>query len=149
MPDAAFRPCAGGCGKRVHKGKCPNCARQYEQARGSAWKRGYNSAWHSFREQFIVMLQERGILPICGATLPNGPQTQDSQCKGQGIQEWQALHFDHEPPLQPHERNNMHAVCNPLRIQLLCPRDHSRKTERELKSAVSAGDVTGGYRHVR
>jgi hypothetical protein len=73
MPTAPYRPCSGGCGARVSRGKCPACALRVEQRRGSASSRGYNSFWTLFRPRFIAMLLKAGIQPICGAALPDGP----------------------------------------------------------------------------
>lgn len=77
------------------------------------------------------MLVEAGVLPICGASLPGGPQTSDSRCQADGLQNGEDLHLDHEPPLTDAERLDARIVCDPLRIQLLCGVDHSRKTRLE------------------
>jgi hypothetical protein len=87
------------------------------------------------------MLVDAGIPPVCGAALPGGPVTEDSRCKQAGLLTFQNtdgsdLHLDHEPPLQPRERHDPAAVMNPMRLQLLCKRDHSAKTSREIHSVV-------------
>lgn len=139
MPTKALRACSGRCGRLVKEGKCPDCARQHERMRGSASSRGYDSRnWRPFRRRFVQMLIEAGIQPICGAALPDGPQTQDSQCQAEGRQTWDDLHFDHEPPLTESERKIASIVCDPLRIQLLCGFPcHARKTEREKRRGAA------------
>lgn len=131
MPYAPLRPCVGGCGARVKRGRCADCSRHVEQARGSASQRGYGAAWEAFRQQFVAMLIAAGIVPCCGAALPTGPRTQDSQCKADGILTFHGLHVDHEPPLEPWERGDIAKVCDQNRVQLLCHVDHSAKTRRE------------------
>lgn len=79
------------------------------------------------------MLVEAGVDPQCGAALPGGPTSEDSQCKAAGLFTYNSgngtsLHFDHEPALRDDERSDPAAVCNPLRIQLLCGECHTRKT---------------------
>lgn len=135
MPTAALRPCTQ-CGiARVVKGKCPACATQAEQRRGSASSRGYTSQWERFRIQFFNTLVLNGIPPVCGAVLVGGPQTNDSHCKAEGLltftsRDGSSLHLDHEPQIQAHERTDMAAVCNALRLQVLCRECHMRKTMR-------------------
>lgn len=136
MPTAPLRTCAGGCGTLVRKGRCPACARVPEQRRGTSTERGYGAAWRAFRPIFIAMLVSLGIAPICGAALPDGPQTSHSRCKAQGLETWVSadgsdLHLDHEPGLKPHERRDTLKVCDPRRIVLLCRSCHSVKTAGE------------------
>lgn len=135
MPEAPLRPCAGGCGARVKSGACPSCARKTERRRGSARQRGYNGVWERFCVALVNQMLLAGIVPVCGATLPGGPTTQDSRCKVQGLltftsADGSSLHRDHEPPLLESERGDPAAVCNPLRIQLLCASCHAAKVER-------------------
>lgn len=82
------------------------------------------------------MLLDRGIPPVCGAALPEGPKTQDSYCRRDGVLTFHRLHLDHEPPLTEAERGDVSKVCDPLRLQLLCFVDHARKTEREKTSGT-------------
>ena len=134
MPTAAMRPCLGNCHQvgRWPRGRCPACSRQTERAKGTASSRGYGSRWQAFRPRFIGELIKAGVLPICGAHLPGGPQTHDSQCQAEGIQNGDDLDFDHEPPLTDEERQDVRKVCDPLRIQLLCgSRCHAAKTRRQ------------------
>jgi hypothetical protein len=79
----------------------------------------------------VQALVYQGILPVCGAVLPKGPQTKDSQCRETGRLNASDLHLDHEPPLSDHERSDAHAVCDPTRVQLLCFSCHTRKTLRD------------------
>jgi hypothetical protein len=107
-----------------------------EQARGSAHERGYTAAWTKWRPAFRQALISQGIYPSCGAALPTGPRTQDSQCKAQGLlvsrsQDGTDLHFDHEPPLTDDERKDPRKVMDANRIQLLCSACHSVKTANE------------------
>lgn len=132
MPDAALRPCSGGCHALVKKGRCQDCSRKTEQVRGSAWQRGYRTNWNRFRTvTFPAMLADIGLLPTCGAALPDGPQTKDSQCKAQGYFNADRLQLDHEPPLRPEERDEDAKVCDPKRVQYLCYDCHRRKTKRQ------------------
>lgn len=134
MPTAAMRPCrVRGCST---VGPCATHSRskQTDERRGSASSRGYGAAWARFRPQFRDMLTAAGIVPCCGAALPDGPQTQDSTCKAKGRVNFDELHFDHEPPLTDAERQSPSIVCDPRRIQLLCGADHNRKRAREAAS---------------
>jgi hypothetical protein len=161
MPNAPLRPCTGGCGARVQKGKCPACARQVERRRGSAHQRGYTKDWEQFKAYFLSLVVQAGIVPCCGAALPNGPHTQDSQCQQQGLltmvsRNGHALHLDHTPPLQDWERSDPRRVCDQNRVQLLCFDCHARKTEREKRHATQTTDhvpvttqTTGGRGHVQ
>lgn len=78
------------------------------------------------------MLVSAGIPPCCGAALPDGPKTQDSQCAASGLMVFASangasLHLDHEPPLRPEERGDTVAVTDENRIQLLCSLCHAAK----------------------
>lgn len=132
MPTAALRPCPGCRTALVPRGRCTKCAKTQDRARGTSTERGYGSYWRRFRPQFISILVEAGITPVCGAALPTGPQTQDSQCKAEGRQTMEGLHLDHEPPLTEAERKVRAIVCRETRIQILCRACHSAKTSRQL-----------------
>lgn len=138
MPAAFERLCAGGCGAIgvFRKGKCDACASRSERLRGTASARGYGVAWRAFRPVFVGILVAAGIVPACGASLPDGPHTTDSQCQAKGLvtmasDDGSDLALDHEPPLSDAERRDLRAVCDPHRIQLLCRSCHSAKTLRE------------------
>jgi hypothetical protein len=138
MPTAPLRPCAAsGCPTLVHHGRCPIHARQQEQYRGTAHQRGYTSRdWQPFRRRFLAALVEANVVPVCGAALPDGPRSRDSQCRDDGVftytsRDGSSLHLDHEPPLADWERRNPVIVCDVTRIQLLCAQCHQRKTARE------------------
>lgn len=86
----------------------------------------------------MAMLVEAGVPPVCGAALPGGPRSTDSLCRSRGLltfhnPDGSDLHLDHEPPLTDAERQDASAVCDPLRVQLLCRHDHSAKTLRERR----------------
>ncbi|MGE0450855.1 MAG: hypothetical protein AB7Q29_14875 [Vicinamibacterales bacterium] len=78
----------------------------------------------------MQLLIRAGIAPVCGAALPDGPQTTHSRCRARGAlvsknPDGTDLHFNHWPPLQPHERGDRRAVCDPRRIELLCRTCHN------------------------
>lgn len=140
MPNAAPRLCPGNCGREVTRGRCATCTAKAEKTRGTAAQRGYGPFWVRWRPTFIGMLVALGILPVCGAALPDGPQTEDSQCKAQGwltftSQDGTGLHLDHEPALLPEERQDRTAICNPQRIQLLCASCHAAKQSKRSCAA--------------
>ncbi len=92
--------------------------------------------WQAFRPRFLAQLVDAGILPVCGAALPSGPASDHSQCHAAGALTWtsldgSSLHFDHEPALVDHERQNPQAVCDENRIVLLCQSCHAAKTAKE------------------
>ena len=140
MPDRFLRPCSGGCGRYVAKGACPACRSARERTRPSRRERGYGPIWDAWRPVFISALAALGILPVCGAALPDGPKTSDSSCKAQGLWSYSSasgssLQFDHEPPLTNVERKDPLKVCDPRRIQLLCKACHDAKTARQRSAA--------------
>ena len=129
-----LKPCPGGggtCPDLTTGGPCPAHARQREQSRGSATTRGYGVRWRAFRAWFIRKLITFGILPACGARWPGLPLTGDSRCAEEGRIVTDDLHLDHEPPLTEAEREDVRAVCDKDRVQLLCASCHSAKTLRE------------------
>lgn len=136
MPNAAPRACR--CGALLTNGSCPTCSRQKEQIRGTAHQRGYTYRhWQPFRKQFIALLVDAGILPVCGSALPTGPVNRDSVCRDAGLltftsHDGSSLHLDHEPALQDWERSDPARVCDPNRIVLKCQRCHQAKTAKEL-----------------
>lgn len=144
MPNAALRPCAGGCGALVPRGRCSTCARQTEQRRGTSTDRGYDARWRHFRKRFLAMLVDRGIVPVCGAALPDGPQTSASACRSAGLltftsADGSSLHLDHEPPLRDDERQDVARVCQATRIVLLCQACHAVKTATEEHRGIPDG----------
>lgn len=109
--------------------------KQVNQRRGSAAQRGYTWAWQRFRGYFIHLLMQAGITPVCGASLPDGPKTQHSQCAREGRFTADDLHLHHEPPLEDWERSDMRRVCDPYRIQLLCESCHNTATRHWARTA--------------
>ncbi len=126
MPTASLRPCATPqCGVLVPHGHCAAHQRRTERLRGSAHARGYTSYWHEvFRPFFISLLVNANVAPVCGASLPTGPQTTHSRCQADGLMTGSGLHLHHEPPLEEWERADRARVCDPHRIQLLCASCH-------------------------
>jgi len=133
MPSAARRPCSQpGCSQLA---PCQQHPRQRREHRPTAARRGYGAMWVRFRKQFVAMLVSLGIMPACGAALPDGPATQDSACKAEGMLTTDGLHLDHEPPLTEAERSVPSIVCDSSRVQLLCEHCHSRKTRRQERAS--------------
>lgn len=132
MPDALLRACTH-CGNPTSQSPCASCATKREHARGSAHARGYTRLWREwFKPKFEGMLVKADIAPVCGASLPGGPNTKAfSECARTGLLNAANLHLDHEPPLLPEERRDKRKVCDPLRVGLLCRRDHGIKTREE------------------
>lgn len=132
------------CPVPVDKGYCPTHARELEQRRGSARQRGYTDAWERFRRGFFNKLIELGILPVCGASLPTGPNTQAySQCAQEGRLTAENLELDHDPPLTHEERlratqGDRRAFDNPNRVGFLCRACHARKTRSQQTSGVES-----------
>lgn len=132
MPQSAFRAC-NRCGS-LHRGRCPTCSKAYDEKRGTTAERGYGAAWQHFRnQQFPALLLDAGILPHCGAALPDGPQMDASECKAQGRTETRSLQLHHEPSLLAWERKHVDRVCDPTRVGFLCASCHSKRTLAEIK----------------
>lgn len=136
-PNTALHPCAQPqCSALLPRGvsRCDIHARQQEQQRGTAHARGYTyRQWQPFRRRFLAALVEAGILPVCGAALPNGPVNRDSACRDAGYliytsADGSSLHLDHEPALQDWERQDAARVCDATRIVLKCASCHGVKT---------------------
>lgn len=87
MPSALLRACSGrpGCPQLVSRGKCADCSRAAERARGNSGGRGYGSTWRAFRFFFFRLLIAAGITPVCGVSLPGGPVMTMSLCRQRGI----------------------------------------------------------------
>lgn len=140
MPLAPMRLCPEpGCPTLTRGGPCATHARQREQRRGTAHQRGYNGHWLAFKPAYLATMVRAGVIPVCGASLPTRPPTQHSLCRDAGLLTFtsldgSALHLDHDPPLEPHERHNPRAVCDPNRIVLLCARCHNAKTAQEQRA---------------
>lgn len=90
--------------------------------------------WREFRVWFSGQLGLLGIPRICGATMPDGPKTNPSECKRDGLftdlSSKGDLHFHHEPELTEAEKQDRTVVCQKERIVLLCDRCHDRTTGR-------------------
>lgn len=145
MPAALMRACAGrpGCPNLVASGVCRDCssrrAKVDAQQRGTAAERGYDTRWVKFRSWFRNRLVAAGIPPVCGASLPGGPDTKAwSHCAGDGVLNDRDLHLDHEPPLRPDERSNWRAIQDAARCGYLCARCHALKTRAQKGWRVTA-----------
>jgi hypothetical protein len=114
-------------------GHCAAHQAHREQARGSRHQRGYTSRWVRFRAQFTTLLLAQGIPPVCGAALPTGPSTTDSQCRAAGVWTTEDLQLHHDPPLTVAERAHHHLVCDPNRVRFLCASCHSAVTRRQQR----------------
>lgn len=138
MPDALLRNCANypACGNLVPRGRCPTCETARDLRRGTSAERGYDAAWRRFRQALMSRMIQLGILPVCGAALPGGPEMRNSACKLAGRLNDQDLHFDHDPPLRPEERGSQRAICDPRRVGILCGSCHSAKTAREMREGL-------------
>ena len=135
MPDSPLRPCAtSGCPTLVRRGHCPIHTTQINHRRGSAARRGYGSHWQRFRPYYINLLIQQHILPVCGARLPEGPQESHSRCRTHGLLNGEGLHLNHHPPLRDDERQDIRAVCDPTRIELLCATCHNALTRLAQRS---------------
>ncbi len=134
MPVAPLRLCASsGCRERVPSGNCAKHRRQREQWRGTSADRGYDHHWARFRLHFVFLLAERGIPPVCGASLPTGPDVaRYSRCKAERIENGAGLHLHHEPALTDLERaaaiaGDRRAVDDPDRCGFLCRACHAAR----------------------
>jgi 5-methylcytosine-specific restriction enzyme A len=122
----ALRPCSGSptCHHLVTSGLCAEHRRAREHRQGSSHSRGYTARWNRFRAWWMAELIRRDIVPACGARLPGAPETTHSRCQAEGRLVTERLHLDHIEPHNGDERR----MFDPLGVQLLCARDHARKT---------------------
>jgi hypothetical protein len=133
MTTAALRPCATpGCSALVARGHCARHghAGRARDRRGTSTARGYGSTWSAFRRRYIGALAAAGVAPVCGAALPGGPAMAASQCRAAGRLTGMRLHVHHDPPLRDDERGQVHVVCDPRRVGLLCEACHNAETAR-------------------
>lgn len=134
MPNAPLRPCTEvGCPALVARGRCEVHARQREARRRQYRTLTYGEGWwRAWRLQFVATLVSLGVEPICGATMPDGPSSNPSLCRQQGLKTFVSnrgdLHLHHEPELSPEEQRDRQAVCQASRIVLLCGDCHRRVT---------------------
>jgi 5-methylcytosine-specific restriction protein A len=55
MPEPPRRPCAGGCGTLVERGRCAACApKSGEHLRLSSTERGYGTKWQKFSKSYLA-----------------------------------------------------------------------------------------------
>lgn len=110
----------GRCANRVTSGRCPACARQAEQWRGSAASRGYDRDWARYSQQF------RRDYPLCGMR-PNGVAPVMSRCHDEG-RITPAKQVDHVVP----HRGNPTLFADPTNHQSLCAACGARKSQAGL-----------------
>lgn len=120
-PSGRARPlrlCSGRptCPNRVVRGKCPECARASERARGNFRQRGYTTTFSRFSVQI------RRQFPLCGMR-PDGAAPVMSRCHDLGIAT-PGTDVDHVVPL----RQRPDLLLEPSNVQVLCRVCHSRKT---------------------
>ena len=117
-----LRPCATPhCRAIVEQGYCPAHAKQYEQRRGSAHRRGYDRhRWGRARLEFLIEY------PWCGDR-SHGQFPVMSQCAFRRLQVV-ATDVDH---VQPH-RGDSELFWDRRNWQALCHECHSRKTRAGL-----------------
>jgi 5-methylcytosine-specific restriction endonuclease McrA len=130
MPDALLRACTR-CGRPTSSSPCANCRRARNQQRGSSSARGYGQQWRHFVLGVRRRMISLGIVPQCGARLPEARVTADSTCAANGRLVTAYLQLDHIDPLEPYERRDPRIVCDPTRVQFLCESCHKAKTRRE------------------
>ena len=147
MATAPPRPCPSpGCAARVPRGYCSVHRKQLDRGRLTSTARGYDVAWARFRKRFITELVAAGLLPVCGASLPDGPQGDASECRRLGVltfasADGSSLHLDHAPELTDAERNaatrgDRDAFDHLLRVRLLCAECHRRRHNGTYLSGV-------------
>jgi hypothetical protein len=131
MPWAPKRPCATpGCSALVDRGYCPAHQHRRERQRRVTRELTYSETWwRAFRLQFVSLLVEAGVPPVCGAVLPGGPQTRLSRCQSSGLLTGTEIHLHHEPPLTDEEQRDRSKVCAIERIVLLCSACHNALPE--------------------
>lgn len=137
MPTAALKPCAGGCGELVRRGRCTSCSSTGQKRRRESRPFTYSELWwRSWRETFVGTLVNAGIVPICGASL-RGP-SRASQCAANGLETWASrdgtgLHLHHDPELTEDEKARIAngerlIACDENRVALVCRSCHSIET---------------------
>jgi 5-methylcytosine-specific restriction protein A len=136
MPIAPLRYClTQGCPNKVSSGRCPTHTKQhvqaYDQARGTASQRGYDSKWSRYRAGF---LEDHWY---CGARPVGLLQTGDSACLKQGL--WvKANVVDHIVPVRGADDPTFYRMEN---HQALCSSCHDRKRQRESIQTRTGGDL--------
>lgn len=102
-----------GCGNLTDKaGRCPDCRRAAEQARGNANTRGYDRAWRQTRHRYLT------AHPLCCE--PGCPRLATD-----------VDHIDGLGPLGPNGHNpaNLRGYCHP---------HHSQRTARDQPGGWAA-----------
>ncbi len=118
MPNAPLKPCAhAGCSELVVAGCCPAHSREREQRRGSAYARGYDRRWATYRVWFL------GRYPFCGDAPPSAREPNDSLCRAEG-RVTLATVVDH---IEPH-RGDPVKFWDPDNHRAMCKTCHDIKT---------------------
>lgn len=146
-----MRYCAApGCSSLVPKGRCQahqrHQQRTYDQIRGTAAQRGYDSHWGRYRARFLAEHW------YCGARPDNLPPTGHSRCLAQG------QYLVRSPTGRPSVVDHIIPVSgpddprfyDPTNHQHLCWECHQRKRQREAIASGHFHDTTptGGPRNV-
>ena len=135
MPAALLTNCAEpGCPELVEAGRCAAHTHHYDRYRGTSTARGMGATWRAFRTWVRNTMVRLGIAPVCGASLPGGPDlTEASLCKRTGLLNDQHLHLHHDPPLRDDERAHRAVVEDPKRVGFLCACCHNAWTAKEMQ----------------
>jgi 5-methylcytosine-specific restriction enzyme A len=104
---------AHGCPNLIDRtalyGRCPEHARQYDQARGTAQERGYDARWARFSKLW------RKRFPLCGMRADRQLHADHSQCVQAGLMT-PAECVDHLISMRnggaQYEESNLQSLCN-------------------------------------
>lgn len=117
MPNAAQKPCAGGCGLLVAKGRCQGCSTTQNRQRGSGASRGYDARWRAYRARWLA------AHPFCGERHDGSLSGEHSACVRGGLyidaqRSGRPMHVDHIVPVNGGqddpwfwERSNHQTLC--------------------------------------
>lgn len=114
MPIGPPHACATpGCSAQVPRGRgrCDDCARKANQARGTFHQRGYDAQWRSLR------LRHLQAHPLCARCQADGRITAATVVDHR--RPWQSGADDQERQRLKYDSNNLESMCAP---------HHSRKT---------------------
>jgi 5-methylcytosine-specific restriction protein A len=124
LASAALRYCtAPRCPQLVTRGRCEahtrERLRQYDERRGTAASRGYDSRWSRYRAGLLVEH------PFCGDRPAGAPVTADSRCMGRYVI---GKVVDHIVQVRGKDDPRFYDATN---HQILCVSCHEAKRQRE------------------